>query len=52
MTADQRQAIALVERYGFKHEAVLHDFVIGRDGRKNDLVVMTCNVAKLESGPH
>ena len=52
MTADQRQAIALVERYGFKHEAVLHDFVIGRDGRKNDLVVMTCNVAKLESGAH
>ena len=52
MTADQRQAIALVERSGFKHEAVLHDFVIGRDGRKNDLVVMTCNVAKLESGAH
>jgi L-amino acid N-acyltransferase YncA len=51
-TADQRQAIALVERYGFKHEAVLHDFVIGRDGRKNDLVVMTCDVAKLESGAH
>jgi L-amino acid N-acyltransferase YncA len=49
-TADQRQAIALVERYGFKHEAVLHDFVIGRHGRKNDLVVMTCDVAKLESG--
>ena len=52
MTADQRQAIALVERYGFKHEAVLHDFVIGRDGRKNDLVVMTCKVAKLKSGAH
>jgi len=50
MTADQRQAIALVERYGFKHEAVLHDFVIGRSGRKNDLVVMTCDVAKLECG--
>ena len=52
MTADQRQAIALVERNGFKHEAVLHEFVIGRDGRKNDLVVMTCNVAKPESGAH
>jgi L-amino acid N-acyltransferase YncA len=50
MTVDQRQAIALVERYGFKHEAVLHDFVIGRDGRKNDLVVMTCDVARLEPG--
>jgi L-amino acid N-acyltransferase YncA len=52
MTADQRQAIALVERHGFKHEAVLRDFVIGRDGRKNDLVVMTCDVARLESGAH
>ena len=52
MTVDQRQAIALVERNGFKHEAVLHDFVIGRDGRKNDLVVMTCDVARLESGAH
>lgn len=52
MTANQRQAIALVERHGFKQEAVLHDFVIGRDGRKNDLVVMTCDVAKVESGAH
>lgn len=52
MTVDQRQAIALVGRNGFKHEAVLHDFVIGRDGRKNDLVVMTCDVAKPESGAH
>jgi L-amino acid N-acyltransferase YncA len=52
MTADQRQAIALVERHGFKHEAILHDFVIGRDGRKNDLVVMTRNVAKAQSGAH
>ena len=49
MTADQPQAIALVERHGFKREAVLHDFVIGRDGRKNDLVVMTRNVAKAGS---
>ena len=49
MTADQRQAIALVERHGFEREAVLHDFVIGRDGRKNDLVVMTRNVAKAGS---
>lgn len=50
MTVDQRHAIALVERHGFRHEAVLHDFVIGRDGRKNDLVVMTCDVARPESG--
>jgi L-amino acid N-acyltransferase YncA len=49
MTVDQKQAIALVERNGFKHEAVLHDFVIGRDGRKNDLVVMTRDVARPQS---
>jgi RimJ/RimL family protein N-acetyltransferase len=47
MTPDQTQAIALVKRAGFRHEAVLHDFVMGRDGRKNDLVVMTCDVAAL-----
>jgi len=50
MTADQRQAIALVERHGFRHEATLHEFVIGRDGRKNDLVVMTCDLARLVPG--
>jgi L-amino acid N-acyltransferase YncA len=48
MTVDQKQAIALVERNGFRREAVLHDFVIGRDGRKNDLVVMTRDVARPE----
>ena len=52
MTADQRQAIALVGRHGFKQEAILHDFVIGRDGRKNDLVVMTRNLAGSESRAH
>lgn len=50
MTVDQKQAIALVERNGFRHEAVLHDFVIGRDGRKNDLVVMTRDIARPASG--
>ena len=52
MRADQPQAIALVERHGFKREAVLHDFVIGRDGRKNDLVVMTRDVVKAGSDAH
>jgi len=47
MTPNQKQAIALVRRNGFREEAVLRDFVIGRDGRKNDLVVMTCDVADL-----
>lgn len=51
MTADQKEAIALVERHGFKHAAVLHGFVIGRDGRTNDLVVMTREVAPAKPVP-
>lgn len=50
MTPNQAQAMALVERAGFSREAVLHDFVIGRDGRKNDLIVMTCDVQALQRG--
>lgn len=52
MTPDQTQAIALVKRYGFKQEAVLHDFVIGPDGRKKDLIVMTCDVPRRDAGAH
>lgn len=47
MTPDQQQAMALVKRSGFRQEAVLHGFVIDRDGRTNDLIVMTCDVADL-----
>jgi L-amino acid N-acyltransferase YncA len=47
MTPNQQQAIALVKRSGFRQEAVLHDFVIDRQGRTNDVVVMTCDVAAL-----
>jgi L-amino acid N-acyltransferase YncA len=50
MTPNQQQAIALVKRHGFRQEAVLHDFVIDRDGRKSDLIVMTCDVAALAGG--
>ena len=45
MTPDQTQAIALVTRSGFRQEAVLHDFVIDRNGRTNDVVVMVRDVA-------
>jgi membrane associated rhomboid family serine protease/L-amino acid N-acyltransferase YncA len=45
MTPNQEGAMALVKRSGFRKEAVLHDFVIDRKGRKNDLIVMTCDVA-------
>ncbi|MGE0826445.1 MAG: N-acetyltransferase family protein [Candidatus Binatia bacterium] len=50
MTPDQEGAIAMVKRYGFQQEAVLHDFVIDRVGRTRDLIIMTCEVARLATG--
>ena len=47
MTPDQRGAIATVKRYGFEQEALLRDFVIDRVGRTRDLLVMTCDIARL-----
>ncbi len=47
MTPNQQQAMALVRGAGFRQEAVLPGFVIDRDGRKNDLIVLTCEVADL-----
>jgi L-amino acid N-acyltransferase YncA len=47
MTPDQHGAIATVKRYGFEQEALLRDFVIDRVGRTRDLMVMTCEVARL-----
>lgn len=47
MTPDQQGAIATVKHYGFEQEAMLRDFVIDRVGRTRDLMVMTCDVARL-----
>ena len=47
MTPDQLGAIATVKHYGFEQEALLRDFVIDRVGRTRDLMVMTCDVARL-----
>ena len=44
MTSDQRGAIATFERNGFQAEALLQDFVIDRQGRTRDLVVMAHDV--------
>lgn len=44
MTPDQKGAVATFERLGFQPEAVLQDFVMDRDGRTRDLVIMTCDV--------
>lgn len=44
MTPDQKGAIATFERLGFQPEALLSDFVIDRDGRTHDLMVMAYDV--------
>ncbi len=47
MAAGQKSAIAVFERLGFNAEALLADFVIDRNNRTNDLVVMTYDVTGL-----
>lgn len=44
MMPDQKGAIATFERLGFQPEALLSDFVIDRDGRTHDLMVMAYDV--------
>lgn len=45
MTPDQRAARATFERLGFKPEALLADFVLDRQGRPRDLLIMSHDVA-------
>lgn len=47
MAAEQKGAIAVFERLGFIAEALLADFVIDRDDRTHDLIVMTYDVTGL-----
>jgi len=47
MTEEQRAARALVERLGFRVEALLQDFVIDREGRTHDVVLMSYDVSGL-----
>ena len=47
MTSDQKGAIATFQRLGFQMEALLQDFVIDRNGRTRDLVVMSYDVEGL-----
>jgi L-amino acid N-acyltransferase YncA len=44
MTPDQKAAVATFERLGFQPEALLSDFVIDRDGRTSDLMIMAYDV--------
>lgn len=47
MAAEERGAIAVFERLGFKAEALLADYVMDRDGRTHDLIVMSHDVTGL-----
>lgn len=47
MAADQKGAIQVFEHLGFHAEALLTDFVIDRDGRTHDVIVMTHDVTGL-----
>lgn len=44
MTPEQKGAIATFEHLGFQPEALLADFVIDREGRTHDLMVMAYDV--------
>ncbi len=47
ITTDQRGAIRMFERVGFKQEAVLHKHVVDVTGRWRDLVIMTNNTSDI-----
>jgi len=44
MTPDQRGARVTFERLGFRPEALLADFVVDREGKTRDLLIMTLDV--------
>lgn len=47
MSSEQRGAIAVFERLGFKAEALLADYVMDRQDRTHDLIVMSYDVTGL-----
>lgn len=47
MAAEQKGAIQVFERLGFRAEALLGDYVIDRQGRTHDLIVMSYDVTGL-----
>lgn len=47
MAAEERGAVAVFERLGFRAEALLTDYVMDRDGRTHDLIVMSHDVTGL-----
>ncbi len=49
MTTDQRTAITVFQNLGFENEAVLHEHVRDRDGKKYDLLILRRAVSSFES---
>ena len=49
MTTDQRTAINVFQNLGFENEAVLHEHVRDRDGKKYDLLILRRAVSGFES---
>ena len=49
MTVDQQGAIAVFEQLGFRGEALMRDHVKGADGRKHDIVLLSHDVARVQS---
>jgi L-amino acid N-acyltransferase YncA len=47
MTTEQERTRAILERLGFKQEAVLRGFVRDREGKRRDLLVMSAGVGRL-----
>jgi RimJ/RimL family protein N-acetyltransferase len=47
MTPDQTRARAAFERLGFQVEALLQDWVVDRDGRSRDLLIMSHDLEAL-----
>ncbi len=52
MTPDQKGARATFERLGFRAEALLHDFVLDRDGKTRDLLIMSYDIGGLTDTEH
>jgi L-amino acid N-acyltransferase YncA len=52
MTPDQKGARATFERLGFQPEALLADFVVDREGKPRDLLIMTHDLAGFTDVEH
>ena len=52
MTPDQKGARATFERLGFRPEALLADYVVDRDGKTRDLLIMSHDVAGFTDVEH